>query len=69
MFSKIDVNGDEQAPIYDFLKSSSDDHTNIGWNFEKFIVGKDGKVAARFKTRTKPDAPEVLKVLEEQLAK
>ncbi|APZ96092.1 glutathione peroxidase [Fuerstiella marisgermanici] len=69
MFSKIDVNGDEQAPIYDFLKSNSDDHTNIGWNFEKFIVSKDGKVAARFKTRTKPNAPEVLKILEEELAK
>ncbi len=69
MFAKINVNGDEQAPIYDFLKSNSDDHSNIGWNFEKFIVGKDGKVAARFKTRTKPDAPEVVKVLEDELGK
>ncbi|MEZ6128647.1 MAG: glutathione peroxidase [Planctomycetaceae bacterium] len=69
MFAKINVNGDEQAPIYDFLKNNADDHSNIGWNFEKFIVGKDGKVAARFKTRTKPDAPEVVKLLEEELAK
>ena len=52
MFSKIDVNGKEQSPLYDYLKSSADDHSNIGWNFEKFLVGKDGKVAARFTTGT-----------------
>jgi len=69
MFAKIDVNGKEEAPIYDFLKNSADDHSNIGWNFEKFIVGKDGKVAARFKTRTTPDAPEFMKLLTEELAK
>lgn len=69
MFAKIDVNGAGQAPLYDFLKTSAKDHGNIGWNFEKFVVGKDGKVAARFKTGTKPDAPEVLQLLEEELGK
>lgn len=69
MFAKVEVNGDSQSPVYDFLKSTGSDNSNIGWNFEKFIVGKDGKVAARFKTRTKPDAPEVIQVLEEQLGK
>ena len=68
MFAKIDVNGKDQAPLYDFLKSGADDHSNIGWNFEKFIVGKDGKVAARFSTGTQPDAPELITLLEEQLA-
>ena len=69
LMSKIDVNGSEQAPIYAFLKEQAAEPGNIGWNFEKFIVGKDGKVAGRFKTRTKPDAPEVVKVLEAELAK
>jgi glutathione peroxidase len=69
MFSKIDVNGKEQSPLYDYLKSSADDHSNIGWNFEKFLVGKDGKVAARFTTGTEPDAPEVVTLLEEALAR
>ena len=69
MFEKIDVNGPKQSELYDFLKTNADDHSNIGWNFEKFIVGKDGNVAARFKTRTQPDAPEVVKLLEEELAK
>lgn len=69
MFSKINVNGDEQAPLYAFLKDNASDHSNIGWNFEKFVVGKDGKVAGRFKTRTQPDDPAVIKLLEEELSK
>lgn len=69
MFAKVEVNGTDQAPIYDFLKSNADDHKDIGWNFEKFIVGKDGKVAARFGTRTQPDAPSLVTRLEEELAK
>lgn len=68
MFDKIDVNGAKQAELYSFLKSNADDHSDINWNFEKFIIGKDGKVAARFGTRTKPDAPEVVRVIEEQMA-
>ncbi|MCP4169445.1 MAG: glutathione peroxidase [Fuerstiella sp.] len=69
MFAKIQVNGAGQAPLYDFLKTSAEDHSNIGWNFEKFVVGKDGKVVARFKTGTTPDAPEVVRLLEEELGK
>lgn len=67
MFSKIDVNGTTEAPLYNFLKSTADDHSNIGWNFEKFLIGKDGKVAARFKTGTQPDAPEMITLIEEAL--
>jgi glutathione peroxidase len=69
MFAKIDVNGDKEAAVYDFLKSKADDHGDIGWNFEKFIVSKDGKVIGRFKTRTKPDADQVVEVIEKELAK
>ena len=69
MFSKIEVNGDDQAPLYEYLKENSKDTGDIGWNFEKFVVGKDGKVAARFKTRTKPDAKEVVAVIQEELEK
>lgn len=69
MFAKIEVNGKGQSPLFDFLKTDADDHSDIGWNFEKFIVGKDGRVAARFSTGTQPDAPEVVTLLEEELAK
>ena len=73
MFSKIEVNGEGEAPLYSFLKAKAPledkDQNNIRWNFEKFVVGKDGKVVARFSPRTKPDAKEVMTVINEQLEK
>lgn len=76
MFSKIDVNGKEQAALYEFLKAqapldkadANSPKNNIRWNFEKFVVGKDGKVAARFSPGTKPDAKEVVDVIDKELA-
>ena len=71
LFAKISVAGDDQAPLYAFLTS---EETNpkfsgkIGWNFEKFLVSREGKVIARFSPRTKPDSEEVLQALEEALA-
>ena len=70
MFSKISVAGDDQAPLYAFLTS---DETNpkfagkINWNFEKFLVGRDGQVIARFAPRTKPNSKEVLAAIEAAL--
>ena len=72
MFSKVDVNGANAAPLYKHLKAQDKgpaDAGEIKWNFEKFVIGKNGEVVARFAPRTKPDAPEVLKVLEAELAK
>ena len=39
----------------------------ISWNFEKFLIGKDGKVLKRFSPRTNPDSPEVIKAIESAL--
>ena len=69
MFSKIVVKGDGQAPLYKALTSQADPAGDVKWNFEKFLIGKDGKVAARFMTRTTPDDPQVVKAIEAALAK
>lgn len=71
LFSKVSVKGDDQAPIYKYLTSEAtnkDFAGEITWNFEKFVVGKDGKVVARFAPKVKPDAPEVIKAIEDALA-
>lgn len=69
LFEKIDVNGDNAAPIYKQLKAADPAKGgDIKWNFEKFVVGRDGKVVARFATGVKPDAPEVVKAIETALA-
>lgn len=72
MMSKVVVKGEEKVPLYDFLtsaKTNPDFAGEIGWNFEKFLIGRDGKVVARFKTRTQPDAPEVVELIQKELQK
>ena len=56
-FSKIDVNGENEAPLYTFLKDKQGGMlgNNIKWNFTKFLVNKDGKVVARFAPVDKPE--------------
>ena len=72
LFAKVEVNGDGACPLYKHLTSldvKPKGPGSISWNFEKFIVGRNGQVVARFAPRTRPDAPEVVKVLEAELAK
>ena len=72
MFSKVEVNGEKAAPLYKYLtalETKPKGAGNITWNFEKFVVGKNGQVVARFAPKTAPDAPEVMAVLEAELAK
>lgn len=56
IFDKVDVNGPFTAPVYQFLKSSSEDFFGdlIKWNFEKFLVDKNGKVVERYPPTTSP---------------
>jgi len=73
MFSKIVVKeGDSQADLYKNLTSKESDPKFAGkitWNFEKFLIGRDGQVINRFTPKTKPDAPAVVKAIEDELAK
>ena len=70
MFEKIEVNGEGRHPIYDELTAVPDVDGAAGdvqWNFEKFLLGPDGAVLARFRPRTVPDDPEVLAAIEKHL--
>jgi glutathione peroxidase len=72
MFSKISVKGDDKAPLYRYLTEQQPDEKmrgDITWNFEKFIIGRNGQVVARFSPKTQPDAPEVVQTIERELAK
>lgn len=71
MFSKISVKGDDQHPLYTWLTSKQynpDFAGDIGWNFAKFLVGRDGKVIARFSPRTKPEDEELVAAVKQALA-
>ncbi|MEP6663051.1 MAG: glutathione peroxidase [Verrucomicrobiota bacterium] len=69
LFDKIDVNGEKRAPLYEALAGKeSPYHGDIKWNFNKFLVGKDGKILQRFESKTKPDSEEITKAIEAALA-
>ncbi|MEV0095435.1 glutathione peroxidase [Streptomyces sp. NPDC050738] len=71
MLEKLEVNGEHRHPLYQELTQVTDAEGEAGdiqWNFEKFLIGTDGKVAARFRPRTEPDAPEVVSAIEAQLS-
>ncbi len=57
MFSKIDVNGEDEHPLYTYLKSQKKGMfgSKIKWNFTKFLVDKNGDVVKRFSPTTTPD--------------
>ncbi|PKO19854.1 glutathione peroxidase [candidate division BRC1 bacterium HGW-BRC1-1] len=67
MFSKISVKGDDIHPLFQFL-TSGDFSGDVSWNFNKFIIGRDGRVVARFGSRTKPADTELVAALDKALA-
>ncbi|MCC6226043.1 MAG: glutathione peroxidase [Microthrixaceae bacterium] len=69
---KIEVNGDGRHALYSELTRHADASGHAGdirWNFEKFLVGRDGTVLARFEPTTSPDAPEVVAAIESALGR
>jgi glutathione peroxidase len=67
MTEKVEVNGDNRHPLYDRMVGFPDAEGHSGdlrWNFEKFLVGRDGRVAARFPPPTDPESAEVVAAVE-----
>jgi glutathione peroxidase len=72
MFSKIVVKGEGQAPLYRYLTDKKTDPAfggEIEWNFAKFLIGRNGEVVARFPAGKNPGDPEVVKAIEDELAR
>jgi glutathione peroxidase len=70
MFSKIEVNGPDRHAVYTELTAQPDadgEAGDIQWNFEKFLVGPEGEVLARFRPRTEPESDEVVSAIEANL--
>lgn len=73
MLAKVVVKGADQVPLYKTLVDATPNKDGkveqVSWNFEKFLIGRDGKVAARFAPRVEPSAAELKKAIETELAK
>ncbi len=71
LFQKVIVKGEGIHPLYEFLTSEETSRFpgEIKWNFTKFLIDRNGELIARFEPRTSPDAPEVVKAVDDALAK
>ncbi len=68
LFDKIEVNGPNRNPLYNILAGPASPFPgDIQWNFTKFLVGRDGKILARFEPKTKVETPEVVAAIETAL--
>jgi glutathione peroxidase len=68
MFDKIDVNGAGRAPLYTLLAGKDSPFPgDIKWNFNKFLISKDGKVINRFDSKVAPESPELMAAVESAL--
>jgi glutathione peroxidase len=71
MFSKIVVKGSGQAPLYRFLTSKQSNPKfagDVAWNFEKFLIGRNGEVIGRFLSEVEPLSPQMVGAIEKALA-
>lgn len=67
LFTKLDVKGTNQHPLYAILSEFPDDvgkAGNVSWNFEKFLIGRDGRVVRRFRPKVLPEDPAVVEAIE-----
>jgi glutathione peroxidase len=68
LMSKISVKGKDQHPLYAYLTKESPAPGAITWNFEKFLIDREGRVVARFNPKTQPDDPRLVSQIESLLA-
>ncbi|MDH4017182.1 MAG: glutathione peroxidase [Actinomycetota bacterium] len=67
LFSKIEVNGEGRAPLYDWLCASEigpEDSGDVKWNFGKFLIGRDGQIMARFGPSVEPNSVELTSAID-----
>jgi glutathione peroxidase len=70
LFAKIEVNGPHRHPLYVLLAGAGSPFPgDITWNFNKFLIGRDGKILERFDSKVKPDSAELVQAVEKALGK
>jgi glutathione peroxidase len=70
LFDKIKVLGDDKSPLYErLINNSVTEKGDVKWNFEKFLISKEGKIVNRFRTKVEPTSDEVISAIESELKK
>ena len=69
LMDKVHAKGSQQHPLYQTLTNSVAPQGDVAWNFEKFLVSKQGEVVARFSSGVTPNSPELIQAIEAELTK
>ncbi len=64
LMKKVKVLGSDKDPVYQFLIDNAPEKGDVKWNFEKFLIDKEGRVKARFGSAVKPESEELKKAIE-----
>lgn len=68
LFDKVKILGPDKSPLYQILTDNSvTGKGDVKWNFEKFLISKEGKIIARFGNKVQPTSEEVISAIESQL--
>ena len=68
LFDKISVKDDNKAPLYKMLTDNPvTGKSEIGWNFEKFLINREGNVVKHYRSQTKPESTKITSAIEEEL--
>ena len=69
LFDKVKVLGDGKTPLYERLDNNAPVTGEVGWNFEKFLIDKNGNIVGRFKSKVKPDSDELISAVTTELGR
>lgn len=70
LFDKIKVLGKDKSPLYErLINNNVTEKGDVKWNFEKFLISKEGKIVARFRSKVEPTSEEVTAAIERELKK
>lgn len=69
MFEKLHAKGADQHPLYAYLTKAVQPSVEVSWNFEKFLVSRQGEVVGHFRSSVTPDSSQLVSAIEAELAK
>jgi glutathione peroxidase len=67
VLGKVNILGDDKHPLYALLTEQAEPQGDVKWNFEKFLIAKDGTIAGRFSSKVAPEDAELTEAIEKEL--
>jgi glutathione peroxidase len=69
MTSKVSIKGADICPLYKHLTTQAKETGDVSWNFEKFLINKNGEIVGRYKSKVTPEDKDLVAAIEAELAK